>query len=78
MSPTNLKYTPSQDRRVVNARLDQSQKHLVDPEGLEPSTPTMPLWCAPNCATGPRDRIVWRDWLVELRGFEPLTSTVRL
>jgi hypothetical protein len=26
---------------------------LVDPEGLEPSTPTMPLWCAPNCATGP-------------------------
>ena len=27
---------------------------LVDPEGLEPSTPTMPLWCAPNCATGPR------------------------
>ena len=29
-------------------------KEEVDPEGLEPSTPTMPLWCAPNCATGPR------------------------
>ena len=28
----------------------------VDPEGLEPSTPTMPLWCAPSCATGPRKR----------------------
>ena len=30
--------------------------HEVDPEGLEPSTPTMPLWCAPNCATGPQKR----------------------
>ena len=25
----------------------------MDLEGLEPSTPTMPLWCAPSCATGP-------------------------
>ena len=26
---------------------------LVDLIGFEPTTPTMRMWCAPNCATGP-------------------------
>ena len=26
---------------------------LVDLKGFEPSTPTMRMWCAPNCATSP-------------------------
>ena len=32
---------------------DISPAGEVDLVGLEPTTPTMPLWCAPNCATGP-------------------------
>ena len=27
--------------------------YLVDLKGFEPSTPTMRMWCAPNCATSP-------------------------
>jgi hypothetical protein len=49
----------------------------VDPEGLEPSAFSMPLRRAPNCATGPFEGDA-RAVLVELRGFEPLASTVRL
>ncbi len=26
---------------------------MVDLKGFEPSTPTMRMWCAPNCATSP-------------------------
>lgn len=26
---------------------------LVDLMGFEPTTPTLPVWCAPSCATGP-------------------------
>ena len=28
---------------------------MVDLKGFEPSTPTMRMWCAPNCATSPFD-----------------------
>lgn len=27
---------------------------VVDLKGFEPSTPTMRMWCAPNCATSPK------------------------
>ena len=39
--------------------------YLVDLKGFEPSTPTMRMWCAPNCATSPS---------IELKGHitEPL------
>ena len=68
----------------------------VDPEGFEPSTFSMPLRRAPNCAMGPDDRICSgynssailtaigsfvnqsATRKVDLRGFEPLTSSVRL
>jgi hypothetical protein len=30
-----------------------ASSQLVDPAGLEPATSTMPLWRAPDCATGP-------------------------
>ena len=43
----------------------------VDPVGFEPTTFSMPLRRAPNCAMGPGDR-------VDLAGFEPATSSVRL
>ncbi len=49
---------------------------LVDPEGFEPSTFSMPLRRAPNCAMGPY--LLLSALLVDLRGFEPLTSSVRL
>ena len=26
----------------------------VEPRGLEPLTPTLPVWCATSCATAPR------------------------
>ena len=42
---------------------------LVDPVGFEPTTSSMPLRRAPNCAMGPG---------VDLAGFEPATSSVRL
>ena len=31
-------------------------RFLVDLKGFEPSTPTMRMWCAPNCATSPFTR----------------------
>ena len=43
----------------------------VDPVGFEPTTSSMPLRRAPNCAMGPGNR-------VDLAGFEPATSSVRL
>src|SRR5688572_24727625 len=30
--------------------------HVVEPRGLEPLTPTLPVWCATSCATAPRAR----------------------
>jgi site-specific DNA recombinase len=30
--------------------------HPVEPRGLEPLTPTLPVWCATSCATAPRAR----------------------
>ena len=30
----------------------------VEPRGLEPLTPTLPVWCATNCATAPSARRV--------------------
>ena len=32
--------------------------NLVDLKGFEPSTPTMRMWCAPNCATSPYGKII--------------------
>src|SRR2546423_5918090 len=29
---------------------------LVELRGLEPLTPTLPVWCATSCATAPRSR----------------------
>jgi hypothetical protein len=54
---------------------------LVDPEGFEPSTFSMPLRRAPNCAMGPYSFFNFRSTFckpVDLRGFEPLTFSVRL
>ncbi len=48
------------------------QAVVVDPEGFEPSTSSMPLRRAPNCAMGPSCQPV------DLEGFEPSTSSVRL
>ncbi len=28
---------------------------MVEHRGLEPLTPTLPVWCAPNCANAPWD-----------------------
>ena len=54
----------------------------VDPEGVEPSTFSMPLRRAPNCAMGPRRCIKQPAELgstyMDLKGVEPLTSSVRL
>ena len=48
-----------------NAAKSQILRRLVDSKGFEPSTPTMRMWCAPNCATSPN---------IELKGHitEPL------
>ncbi len=63
---------------------------LVDPVGFEPTTFSMPLRRAPNCAMGPVcciDRIITGINIqstshytlnVDLAGFEPATSSVRL
>ena len=32
----------------------RSSFYLVEPRGLEPLTPTLPVWCATSCATAPR------------------------
>ncbi len=31
---------------------------MVDLKGFEPSTPTMRMWCAPNCATSPYSKFL--------------------
>lgn len=36
---------------------------MVEHRGLEPLTPTLPVWCAPNCANAP--------FLVRVTGLEP-------
>ena len=48
-----------------NAAKSVILRRLVDSKGFEPSTPTMRMWCAPNCATSPN---------IELKGLisEPL------
>ena len=35
-----------------------SKPSLVEPRGLEPLTPTLPVWCATNCATAPCARAI--------------------
>jgi hypothetical protein len=51
----------------------------VDPEGFEPSTFSMPLRRAPNCAMGPFCCLgAGRCCKVDLEGFEPSTFSVRL
>src|SRR5688572_30194838 len=74
----------------VAGQISKVTYYFVDPEGFEPSTFSMPLRRAPNCAMGPiqytifdfRITISNRQFnivnLVDLRGFEPLTSSVRL
>ena len=37
-----------------NARTAVRAFVLVEPRGLEPLTPTLPVWCATSCATAPR------------------------
>ena len=62
--------TPVQRVSCLNCRPCGTAAYgLVDPEGFEPSTFSMPLRRAPNCAMGPS---------VDLEGFEPSTSSVRL
>ena len=51
---------------------------IVDPEGFEPSTFSMPLRRAPNCAMGPKDTAGRVRTSMDLEGFEPSTSSVRL
>ena len=59
---------------------------LVDPVGFEPTTFSMPLRRAPNCAMGPcvptlKDSTIIDlsvNDQVDLAGFEPATSSVRL
>ncbi len=31
----------------------RTTRHVVEPRGLEPLTPTLPVWCATSCATAP-------------------------
>jgi hypothetical protein len=31
----------------------RTMAHVVEPRGLEPLTPTLPVWCATSCATAP-------------------------
>ena len=40
--------------------------------GFEPVTPTLPVWCATNCAIAPDIC----SCSVELTGFEPVTPTL--
>lgn len=32
---------------------DLRDMKMVEHRGLEPLTPTLPVWCAPNCANAP-------------------------
>jgi hypothetical protein len=61
--------------RSVNAtrRPPRRRAFQVDPVGFEPTTFSMPLRRAPNCAMGPG-----AGFVVDLAGFEPATSSVRL
>jgi site-specific DNA recombinase len=34
----------------------RERRPMVEPRGLEPLTPTLPVWCATSCATAPRAR----------------------
>jgi uncharacterized lipoprotein YddW (UPF0748 family) len=52
--------------------------HLVDLVGFEPTTFSMPLRRAPNCAIGPCNAIHQIALPVDLGGFEPPASSVRL
>ena len=56
----------------------------MDPVGFEPTTSSMPLRRAPNCAMGPVHKGLFYSVTgntstgVDLAGFEPATSSVRL
>ena len=39
--------------KVRNHLYQRLRTFVVDLKGFEPSTPTMRMWCAPNCATSP-------------------------
>lgn len=47
---------------------------LVEHRGLEPLTPTLPVWCAPNCANAPK----MVEMAVIARWASALTDTPRL
>ena len=51
---------PCPQRRNASTPIDWSEAFSlfigVEPRGLEPLTPTLPVWCATNCATAPRAR----------------------
>ena len=52
---------------------------LVDLIGFEPTTPTMRMWCAPNCATGPNalsKTILYQENLKSKVFFEEKTGKI--
>ena len=88
-------YSVSQQSPIASRETTTSHRRsqIVELGGLEPPTSSMPLRCAPNCATAPsgltaqprpphrchdRGPTGQRFAPVELGGFEPPTSSVRL
>lgn len=52
---------------------------MVDLIGFEPTTPTMRMWCAPNCATGPNalsKTILYQENLKSKVFFEEKTGKI--
>lgn len=39
--------------RKSSLQKDLRDMKMVEHRGLEPLTPTLPVWCAPNCANAP-------------------------
>ncbi|GAA0905015.1 hypothetical protein Vau01_066260 [Virgisporangium aurantiacum] len=55
--PLSREDTPSilqTETRTAPSRAVRACPPSVEPRGLEPLTPTLPVWCATSCATAPR------------------------
>lgn len=51
-----------------------SKADLVELRGLEPLTPTLPVWCATSCAIAPRSR-AHRSYTTSITGSKSLAAT---
>src|SRR5690606_32321469 len=57
-APDDHEPTGSSDPATSGNSAVRVLETMVEPRGLEPLTPTLPVWCATNCATAPSARTV--------------------